>query len=523
MPRPSRIFSNDDSTDGLRRYCKYYDNEEYDSSVHLPRFAEYSGSPITINYRVFFYTGTGTVKDETSTSYGEPLSVAEFFDSEGKCTLSNLKGMTKNEIVNIFKEMMDEFTNLNLGFTFTLEKQSDDLHYWDDTVSSASNSAYHHIYIFGRQNFTGAWNSTVAPTKMKIYGALKYTASSASKFGALRHEMGHALGLGHEGDARRVLSETINGEQYNLAFGNPNMTGEYSGENRGFISTAASGKTVESYVCAYDVIYNKSGNTWIYGNITGVYPKINRIEFDRTFGEVHPDAGKNFYEYGRCRALLIDTHKKEVMYNMPIDYTGHYEFSLRILPPASVPFRVLVVSKEYHHSFINKNTNTETTDSDVVYVKDTNDKSHVFVCMKTHVSNSSKKPVFGTTGTTPGSNWYDYWDELSNTDSRRNKAKLWVSNKSYRPDSYAYRPLYGYIWYAISDKLTSLVPNDYNLVPSMSLANKRAPDISTIEKDLGINLQYYSKDSGEQTTTQAKYKALNNEPDTEWQLFCKTL
>ena len=201
------------------------------------------------------------------------------------------------------------------------------------------------------------------------------------------------------------------------------------------------------------------------------------------------------------------------------------------MPSASVsPFTVLVVSKEYHQSFISRNKNADTDTQDGVYIKKTVngiEKTYYYTCKKNHESDNDNKPLSGKTKASPGENWYDFWDELSNADSRRGKSKLWEKNKNYKSSPFIYRPLNGYIWYAVSSPLSSLTVGGDNNVGTLQIGAingvKKVKTIRELERETGFKLQYYDENTTIDTKTQVENKANDGETNLEWQLFCKSV
>jgi hypothetical protein len=93
-------------------------------------------------------------------------------------------------------------------------------------------------------------------------------------------------------------------------------------------------------LCWLDTIYNTDrvgsglGWTWkIKGQISNLPINYNE-EFD--------------YKSGHCEALLINLDSMEYEYRMPIDYTGYFEFRLRIPSDNLKKYGLLVVSSHWN-------------------------------------------------------------------------------------------------------------------------------------------------------------------------------
>lgn len=467
---------------GKRRYFKPYSpyNEaSWINGTHLWRFQSSGG---TVSYKIYFYNGDIVRSD------GEKSSVDELFtskDPDGTCNKAYyaVYGKTREEIAADIEKMFIQFNQLNFNnIVFTLQTRSEGgttykYHETTKTVGDLSNE--HRFVIYNKWTLTGgetdgsALLTWIPSDYMRSAGLLRYMSSENS---GLKHEICHVFGLAHESDASSKKTITQWKPYYDknilkdfgiitATFGNNNRGYFYSQEGKGFIAKAASttdggsSNVVESYVAMLDAIYNNTDNTKtrIYGDATGEYPDI---KVGLNFGSrKHPNAGLEFVRNGRCRAYLVDGSKKEVMYEVPIDKTGHFCFTLRILPSLNdAPFYILLTSEEFHDTYIKDSD----VDVDMVNKKickidaslNAKTKTYYFRCILSHTSNNNNKPLFGAT---KGKNaWYYYWDELATDSKYKTECKVWKKNKQYlKIHDYAEVPLYGYMWYSIAGPLTA--------------------------------------------------------------------
>lgn len=154
------------------------------------------------------------------------------------------------------------------------------------------------------------------------------------------HEIAHNLGLNHQW----YFNDGVNGrsgtkrKEY-IFFGNPNI--KSMPFHRGFIHK---GWVTEDSLNGLDVIYNQTPTG--YAKVGGTLSAANTS----TLNTQVVNAFKDKYGF----AYLVDGTKKELMYQSPIDSNGYYEFRLRVLPPASVDYYLLLVSGEYCYHFVNK-------------------------------------------------------------------------------------------------------------------------------------------------------------------------
>ena len=154
------------------------------------------------------------------------------------------------------------------------------------------------------------------------------------------HEIAHNLGLNHQW----YFNDGVNGRKSgirkdNIFFGNPNM--KAMPFHRGFIHK---GWITEDTLNGLDVIYNQTPTG--YAKISGTLSAAS----SSTLNTQVVNAFKDKYGF----AYLVDGVKKELMYQSPIDSNGYYEFRLRVLPPSSVDYYLLLVSGEYCYHFVNK-------------------------------------------------------------------------------------------------------------------------------------------------------------------------
>lgn len=137
------------------------------------------------------------------------------------------------------------------------------------------------------------------------------------------HEMTHALGFAHPFAPGYTFSSTY--KTY-FVFGNYDIRS--SPIYQGFIHK---GMIPEDYVNGIDVVYNKS---------SGVYT----LTFTLSSSD---SALLSKFKDGLASAYLFDGNIKEAMHQSPVDSNGVCKFKLRILPPSTIDYYLLIVSAEY--------------------------------------------------------------------------------------------------------------------------------------------------------------------------------
>ncbi len=332
----------------------------------------------TYTYTIRFYTGDAVADN------GKSYSVKEIKDTDGTAI-----GLKEESTTTVFKlddtkVTMDEYADAVIsqvaqynallsgyGITFTpgTPKYTKYTGKYDDNGNLTTNDPFS---VFSKESNKGdiifvnpnAYTGAVGMTPGQnggsyfrvISGLLAWstivnggTADSSpgtidwkNKYYNIRevilHEIAHNLGLTHQW----YFNDGVNGRKSgirvnNIYFGNPNLKSKPF--HKGFIHK---GWITEDTLNGLDIIYNQTPTAKISGTLTAARSNTLNTNVVNAFKD----------KYGF--AYLIDGTTKEYMYQSPIDKNGYYEFRLRVLPPSSVDYYLLLVSGEFCYHFVNK-------------------------------------------------------------------------------------------------------------------------------------------------------------------------
>lgn len=166
----------------------------------------------------------------------------------------------------------------------------------------------------------------------KFYGGPFYNLRAI-----VLHELCHCLGGNHSFDLNGKAGLPISGSKsfnstLNDKFDFYNMNRRNMPLYQGFIHP---GGIQEDMINTLEVIYGVTSSTNITGNITGSNSALNAR-----------------FKDGLAVAYLLDGYLKELMYQSPIDRNGVFKFKLRVLPPSSVSYYVVITSAEFNTHYI---------------------------------------------------------------------------------------------------------------------------------------------------------------------------
>jgi len=273
------------------------------------------------SYRIFFNT------DENSTE-----SVLDKFP---------INDRSKQDIIKLIKETLEEINAYKIGNPILQFKLDASVNY-DRQIKVPNGDICGTLYfsapelrgsiLCNYQNRDGKNNwffifLSIADSYVKDDAKFKYT---------LKHELLHNFGLDHEYPAYSTEYRKERKDDVGYSFYN---------EQINYSKLAPQFKTLDldkDKLCWLDTIYNTNrveseaniGWTWkIKGQISNLPINYNE-EFD--------------YKSGHCEALLINLDSMEYEYRMPIDYTGYFEFRLRIASDSLKRYGLLMVSSHWN-------------------------------------------------------------------------------------------------------------------------------------------------------------------------------
>lgn len=524
-----------------RRYRK--SGETYSRDTHFLNILEGNAS-ISATYKVYFYEGDAETTYEDGS---DAVGVQSLFDSEGKCVSSYrnyndtenitlpMAGNTRAQIATDISSCINELNLLYPGkITFTYGG-------WE-TITTDKRGVYTENFILIVRSGLGtnvAMNTPFYPVYMtsayiRINVILRYLKSNSTEGqGGFRHEMGHSMGFSHTTSydwGRNIKANPTDSlSYYNKKFDTAPCR---SGLN------IKIGASMEDSVCMFDNLINSDAPniTRIFGTVSGTYPSS------------HIEKGASFFEHEKgyliCRAYMYDSYKKELLYEVPIDYTGYFRFCIRVLPPSSVAHYILITSKEFCYSYKSYDSTLADKKPDGISVS-YNNKTRRFKCIRSHLSEFKNKPLFGSG--VKAEHWSHYWEEL-NTNSVRDDVTKWKGHWG-TGVNYKYRategPENGHIFYNIIGPIyfsgtnaNVSVNSDNNLNTLISAStvngslviggtngNKKVASLAQLEDRTGINITYTkdTESSGTATTENILYKLgiKENISTSQFESVCK--
>lgn len=525
------VFSGSDYNYALNKKRRYRKSGEvYSSDTHFLNLLE-GNSSISVDYKVYFYEGDAktTYKDSDGEVLGtEAVGVQGLFVDDGggteKCVSSYrnyadtedisvpMSGKSREEIALDIKDAVNE---LNLLFP---TKISFNYTGWETTTTDKRGKYSENCILIIRTGL--GVNVAMHTATYPIFGGsayiwmavhLRYLKLNINETqGGFRHELGHVMAFAHTTsyDFGRNLkaSPTDTLKYYNKKFDTAPCR---SGLN------AKTGVTMEDSVCMYDNLINIDGAnvTRLFGTVSGTYPTG------------HAEAGNSFFEHEKgyliCRAYMYDSYTKELLYEVPIDYTGYFRFCLRILPPASVAHYILITSKEFCYSYkAYDSTLVDKKPDGVEVVYSNGSKVKRFKCIKTHTSEFKNKPLLGNG--IKSEHWSNYWEELKTGTTGTKWKGAWGLNKNYKYRA-SEEPENGHIFYNIigpiyfsgtSANVTVNSDNNLNTLISAGTirgsliiggrdGNKKAESLEQLEDRTGVNITYTKDSESSGTSTMA--------------------
>lgn len=444
-------------------------------------------TPGTYHYKVYFYEGNRTNSESGLSMSTKPL----FLDSEGKESVSGkYKNMTRQNITDRISTVYNEPNLLGLGVVFVCDGY--------EILSNDIAPSGHRILLYANYEYSGAVLGSPRSSdsnKMVVVYSIGNTIKTDS-VSTLAHELFHVLGLAHK-DGYGNNASTIEGD---IDYGNPHLGNMPIG--MGFIAKQYNGSTEDS-VCGFDCLYNTTttNTVKIYGTLNSDKYPINNPD----------DGGKIFYSEGGCMAFLWDNYKKEIMYQMPVDKNGYFEFRIRVLPPTSqAPFNLLICSKEINWRFIHIDYSLPDKESHNASIviginKNGENNSKYYACVEDHVSNNKTRPI-------SGKEWYNFWLK---TKYSKNVSKWHKDRRYYVGGQYVNKPKNGYIYYTNIGKFTTIsAGNSYDVATLISTGDvsgslsltKKASRLHEIYKELGVAMEYSDQDNTPITSSKIQKK-----------------
>jgi len=265
------------------------------------------------------------------------------------------RNLTKEEYAaRVNKILTDEVNAIGFGRTFNISTTVIDVAGANDIFNNSGYSGVEVVTGIGGDAYSYYNAGNRFAFRVGQLGHYNRAVSSDGKTDGLQeyflHEFGHVLSFGHK-DNRGLTG--------NIEYGNRSL--KFSPVIYGIVHI---GENVEDSVHGIDTLYQTS-NTSLYLKITGNISTAN----------------SSFYSDGWAEAYLVDGGNNKLLYQIPIDSSGYFEFRARRLPPPGVPFHLMVCSSNVNEKQKYPYVNVGGT---------------IYKCITTHTADASNQPPNST-------------------------------------------------------------------------------------------------------------------------------
>lgn len=261
-----------------------------------------------------------------------------------------INGRTREQYITLIKEAFNEINVLNIGNPklVYIHDGSED---YDRSIKTPDGDIYGKLYanppylrgsiLCNFQDKNGNVASSTGYKNnwfwMSVSLADAYNSDDEKFKYVLKHELLHNLGLDHEFPAysteyRQEQKDGVNYNFYNEQINFSKLSPKYR-------SLSLDKDKISWMDVQYDTLRasqnGAAGWNWkIFGQVNNL-----PINYNEQF----------FYKSGNCDALLVNLTTMEYEYRTPIDYTGFFEFRLRMPSEQLRNYGILVVSPHWNH------------------------------------------------------------------------------------------------------------------------------------------------------------------------------